>query len=834
VVLCAVFFVVSCTFSQEKGTAETPGKLSRDFKYWRGREETTPGPFLCVKPAAANVKVVCDRWPDTTDLRQFGLDAIRLSKAETPTEKCLAVFRWLRRVMINSSAPYEPYAWDGCWDDYFKWLHVYGCHYCSGMGRSLEMYWRALGYPGSKVYTGHTVADVYYKDEDGAGRWHHFDVNRGRYMLDRSGKRLLSPEDLTVDSGFSRIGSQHRYQAAWSKHRAELALRRGEKIERIWGNWGKLYQRLLWPDRRIKGKSLEWWCKQSELGPYDRAHGNGRWTYSPDTSSENWRDGCAEAPVNMAEHRLMPVKPGIAAEAVWHFRTPYIVSDAEVDLDFFRKSEKDRIRLLLSVDDGTTYKPVWECPEEKTGKNKMTVNICKTFEVSKKKKPPMDFNSPFGRYRFRVKLELNASGTAENCRVDSITFRTVVQQNKFALPQLQPGKNSITVTGDLDKDDALRVTYVWDDPEGKGRKNVTVIEKTPYTYEIIAAGKKWEDCVCASLIVEAIPSTGKGNRTEVKEKPSRIHTLPPLPPVHKTCGSWPLSKRGVPVKLPPLSEVLKRLNTKTSYSKLRDVVVPQLIEYADPKTWDAALGFIKACTELPRKKHGRLMKCKKGVFVALYAMEKDKAKFRKFMREFIKDPDMSWGCESVVATIAQLNGWTEFVPYLAGLLEEGKGSRVSILKAFIKMGDERTAEAVKKCLAVKSTAVLPYAAVAAGRTGDRSLIPRLRELMRWELRLIENFRPAKIAAVVGLGMLKDTESIPEIKKFLKHTPHEAWRAKAARSLAYMGEKSSIPALKAALSVEPAEWVRDAIKESIEILETGRIVHPLLGGKDWIY
>jgi len=820
-----VFIVILllCTVSFLSGDpAEV--KLSRGFKYWRGEFEESPGPFLCIEPAVKDVTVVCDRWPDCSDLRQFGLDAIRLSGAETETEKCLAVFRWLRRVILNSDAPYEQFAWDHCWDDYFKFLNVYGTHYCSGMGRSLEMFWRALGYPGAKVYTGHTLADLYFIDYDDVGRWHHFDVNRGRYMFDRSGKRLLSTDDLTLDTNFNRSGAVHRYQGAWSRHRVELSLRAGERLERIWGVDGPLYQKLIWPEKKNKGRSVYNWFKQSELGPYKPTHGTGRWTYSPDFSDPAWIKHLAKPPVNMtvSDHTLIPTTAGTPAALAYHFRTPYIVSNAEVDLIFVRKTGADSIRLYLSVDNGKTWKPVWKCPEDTVGKNKLTAHICKKF--SRKDEVPMDFNSPFGRYSFRVKLELIADKNPMDCRVENITFRTDVQQNKFALPQLQPGRNNITVRGKLAKNAALKITYVWDDPKGRGRRNVTVIEKTPHTYEIIAAGRKWEDCVCRSLIVEALSADGKGNRTVVKETPSTIHALPPLPSVHETCGHWSLSKRVKPVKLRPLEEVLKQLGVNTGYRTLMSDVIPQLIEHADPSAWKPVKEFLYT--------YKGKSKARKAALIALYTMDPERTRIKGILRDFAGNPDLCSGCDANSAIMIKANRWTEFVPFLVDLLKTGKGWAPPIMKAFAVVGDERTASVVKPCLNSSKTRILNSAALAAGRTGDRSLIPRLRKLMRKKLRRIENRLPSKINAVVSLGRLKDTESIPEIRKFLAYVPRELWRAKAARALAYMGDKSSIPAIRAALAVEPVEWVRDAMKESIEMLEQGRIVIPRLGGEAW--
>jgi len=802
--------------------AETGGPvLSRNYKYWRGEREVTPGPFLCTEPAVKNVTIVCDRWPDTSDMRQFGLDALRLSNAKTESDKCLAIFRWVRRVYLNGGSPYEPFAPGPDhirWDGYFKWLHCYGTHHCSGMSRAFEMHWRAMGYPASKLHSGHTQALGYYVGEDEKGRWAYFDVNRGGYMMDRSGKRLLGLDETCVDSPCGRAtGVMWRYQGRWSTHRSELSLRDGEKLMRLWGIDGPLYQRIIWPEAKFKGRSVYGWFKQAELGPYLPSHGTGRWTYEPDLKSGSWTKGLAVPLRNMAGSSLTPAATGKPATAEWHFRTPYIVAGAHVELDLVRKTTEDTIRLHLSLDNGATWDPLWECPNDKIGDQKLSVDICKKFDMTavmqRKAKPPAKLISPFGRYSFRVKLELIPDASPKNCRVDRIAFRTDVQQNKFALPQLQPGRNSITVRGNLAKGSALRVTYVWDDPKGKGRKNVTHIEKMPHTYEIIAAGKKWEDCVCKSILVEAVTATGKGNNTVIKEEPSEIHPTPPLPSVHTTCDAteWGITKRGIPPKMPPFEEVLGRLNMKTNRSKLQREVIPQLIEYADPRAVEPLKNFIRQC------ERGKYAKCQKLSLIALHASEPDREKFKAFLKSFIEDTKVKNFCEGTIAGMVRYNNWPEFIPYLINIVKTGKGgkySTIAALKTFAAMGDKRCGEAVAPLVRKGHTVAM----LAAGRTEDSSVIPVLRERVKKDPGYPNNTRPAHINAVVALGMLKDKESIPDIIRYLKDPYIEMWRGKAAMSLAYMGEKSAIPALQAALDVEPVEWVRKVMKDSIEILK----------------
>ena len=64
--------------------------MDRDLDHWRAPERT-PGGFLCEVPASNGVLVNNNRWPDGSDARHFGLDAVRLSKAKTDHEKALVI-----------------------------------------------------------------------------------------------------------------------------------------------------------------------------------------------------------------------------------------------------------------------------------------------------------------------------------------------------------------------------------------------------------------------------------------------------------------------------------------------------------------------------------------------------------------------------------------------------------------------------------------------------------------------------------------------------------------------------------------------------------------------
>ena len=420
---------------------------------------------------------------------------------------------------------------NGFVDQGLKVLNVYGAHWCDGQVRVVEAVWRALGYRAEKVVRGgHTIVGCYYADDDGASRWHALDVSHSGLLFDRSYRRLLSLDELSTAyyAGYYQwVFCPHN---DWDDHRMELSLRVGERLERLWGNLGSPYE-----DNIARGDTK---VPKGERGPYPFDYGNGRWTYTPDLTGKDWIAGLAKPPENMAAGELRPFRAGLAATAVWDFRTPYIISDARVKVRLRRKSAEDRIRLYLSVDEGKTEKVLWDCPADVTGDQEVSIAIGDKFTVTDRTAPPPQFYSPFGRYAYRLKLELLAPRDARDCQVEGISFETVVQHNYFALPQLQPGRNLITVRGELPAGKALKITYVWSDPLGEDRKNVTIVEHTPCTYEILAAGWRWQDCVCKSLVIEGVGNSGSGNRTLVKEAPSEVHPLPAGSPVAETATHW--------------------------------------------------------------------------------------------------------------------------------------------------------------------------------------------------------------------------------------------------------------------------------------------------------
>jgi HEAT repeat protein len=812
--LCAGLLVCSAAAA---GGGEALTEKTR--RYWRGAREVSPGRLTCSGAAAGEVVVVCDRWPDGSDLRRFGLDAVRLSGARTEQEKCLAVWRWVRRwtMYTDGNPPTEKVlrAKRGYIDDPLKQLNVYGAHWCDGLSRVVECVWRAMGGRATKLYRGgHTMVDVFYRDEDGVARWHLLDVSEGGFTFHSSGKRLIGPDEMSTDFYLWMSSWVHCPHLRMPAHRMELDLRPGEKLVRLWGNFGKPYQDNVRRDHQT--------VPDFERGPYPKVdYGNGRWTYAPDLGGDGWKRGLAGPPRGLAAKGLAPAAAGKPATCTWDFRTPYIVSEARVEMQLSRRRPGDTARLQLSLDGGESWKQVWELPAEVKGSGKVTAKVCPKYKVTGKARPPEGFHSPFGRYAYRLRLQLAAAEAPERFRVEKLRFVTEVQQNFYALPQLQPGKNRIDVRGRLAAGGALKVTYEWDDPAGKKRRNVTVLEKLPASYEIVAAGRKWKDVVCRSIALEAVAATGKGNRTTVREEPAAFAKLPAMAPAARTRHRWQRPDRE---KLSALAQLVRQTRDPATMKR----ALAGLIERRDPTGFDAAR---RVAFEVTPAARGRLKGVKELALVAMYVSDRKRA--RKALLEILSDEARSawkhdpqnpavrgghWAAgAAIIGYMAAESGWKEFGPGLVGALESPHcgGARVGLLRTLGRLGEKRAAPAVVKILGSKDRSkdldLAGVAARAAGPVGARKAIPRLKQLLNC------GYEPTIFAAAESLAELGEASQVETFRGWLRRSGDEDYRATGARVLGLLRDRESAPAIRAALEAESFPWVRAEMEAALKRL-----------------
>jgi len=807
---------------------------------------------------AVSVKVVNDRWVDTSSLRNFGESATRLMNARTNEEKAVAIWRFIQQCTgVTGTVPKEPAYGLSYIADPMKLLNVYGAHWCDGLSRIMIMTWRSMGYRAEKFYKwGHTLADCWWRDEDEVDRWHLFDVSQHWFVYDRSGTHIASADEIMLDyslisipsktpipdipSGFGLWSYVHAGHLNWPNHSMLLNFRPGESFTRLWGNIIRPYYNVFLGRNKI----IEEKARDFEHGPYPLTYGNGILIYKPDLSKSSFKKRLFREPKNLATteedgkspnlHPATPGKPGIA---IIRISSPYIISDAWISGKFVRNTRDDKIIISISIDGGKHWKEVYRA--DKTGIFSIEKHSITTKFNPDKNYPP-GLITPFGHYSYLLKIKMEAANEVSDCGIYDLSITTITQHNIFSLPQLWPGKNIITVTGEIAPDTSLRITYVWDDLMGKERRNVAIVESTPYRYEILTDGEKWEDVICKSITIEAIPRIGKGNFIEVKEKaPKVLNNITPMDafPTEKIIGSSrPKPLKTVEEYIEELQEAIPRHDKVKTRNALWGLMALGRSAY---KAKDVIINVIYK--DISDGFYNKIYACQ-----ALYQVAGDEAA-STLIKVLERDPQISWGdptgryndvtlwlhtCASAASILARISTpeAKNAADLIADFLDPEKATakigftpnddnvwrwgelRWAFIKALGKLGSPKHGVILRKILLSGDGDTSALAARALGEIGDVAAVPDLLHILEKHV-----YQPQGLYAIESLGKLGNATIAPKLYHYLNHSD-EDYRGFAAEALGKLGNKDAIPYLEALLERETFSWVKDACIKSISLLK----------------
>jgi HEAT repeat protein len=714
---------------------------------------------------ATDVKVVCDRWPDGSSLRRFALDAVRLSGARTEKEKALAVFRWMRRwtMFTNGKAPRE--RGRNVLDD-LKILHVYGAHWCDGRALCMENLWRSIGGRAWKLYVppGYTMALVHWKDDDGVERWHQMHCSRGWYVYDRAGKCVAHPDQIGADlslmlrpsrTGVPRSGHPPRpwnwiavSHRSFSRHDVTLDLRRGESYSRQWGNEGIPAFDNVSKDQYPDG----------EHGAYEVTYGNGRLISSIDP-------GGARA-------------VGARMELAWPVRAPHVLADAWLE---------GRFPKGLTARFSPDGKNDFALPGPRDGRLELGRKCTGAKKV-------------VGRYAYVLKLSWPAAAKPAG----SFRLVNVVQHNMFSLPQLWPGRNRIAVSGKLARGAALLVSYEWDDAGGKGKRSAVRVERAPFTYEIVAGGRRWADVRCRRLVVKCVSADGKGNRVVAREPEAKFSPLPAPKSMDAIVGAKP------PAPLKKTAEYLADLAAGGDAKVIE--ALDALMVLRDPKAAPALKAMIYSEADLPLDVRGRAMQ-------ALYRSLPAEKAFAILLPVVRRDEQVKWiaaqkgrgwkSLSSLVAHLAADAGYRKALPDLLAAYKRGVGiwNRMTYLRAFGKFKAKESVPLCIRSLRYHSD-VSASAAWALGEIGDASAAPHIVRAVegRMARRPHQMILYAWGAEALGKLGARSAEALKLLEKLLAHADEEV-RGAAADALGRVGASRHIALLNAAAAREAFPWVK---------------------------
>lgn len=797
-------------------------------------------PDISASNGVNGLKIGCNNWPDTSTLKDFGESSIKIVQAKSNEEKAIAIWRSIQHLTVATNViPKEPALGIDYVLDPLKLLNVYGGHWCDGLSRIMEMTWRSLGYRAQKLYKfGHTFADCYWKDNDGIERWHVFDLNQHWFVYDRTASHIATKDELALDHSLIYFPSRtpipsnpslmepsyvHAGHLRMESHSTGIDLRIGETMEQAWGNEGKPYYNLFGKEKR----------KDLKHGPYPVTYGNGRLVYEPDLSKRTYKQGLPQKPMNLScteedglKPALHPSKISEKGVAIFKVSLPYIVSDAWVKASIVRENLKDEIRFSFSVDDGHTWRTFWEAGKEIGAFNLDHLNFCESFDPDQKNLPKII--SPFGRYEYLVKIEMKAAGKIMSCGLESFSLVTVFQHNLFSLPMLWPGPNIITLTGDLDPNSMLRVTYVWDDVQSKERMHTVTIKTLPFQYEILAKGKKWEDVVCRSLKMEVLWKDERGEVESLHNKDLSNHGPSSIPlfsiySTDKLIGDYrPPALKDAPYYIKQIENGKEIGKALLALGALRDPRAKEALERVI--TQDRTHPFqnkVWACQALFQSV-GRM-----AAPMMLRILERDKS-------ITWHDPQNKWSQDAmwlhtagmaaaILAAIETFDGRERAADIIAETLTGKRtvtdprniwyGEEIcwGLIKSLGKLGSKKHIPLLKTYLKEDSDA-RTMAIQALGDIGDPSIVPDLLSILR-----DFKYSPNGLGSIAVLGKIGTKAIGPELYPFLSHWD-EDFRGVAAIALGKIGDSNSIPRLKEMIGRERFPWVVTAAQESLKILE----------------
>ncbi len=432
--------------------------------------------------------------------------------------------------------------------DVVEQMNVFGWALCGSQAAMNAAVLKAMGLHPRVIsidHGGHTIFEVEYD-----GQWHCLDTMTTYYVWSRTTPRyIVSMDQVKKDKslvlnavaegrtcpGFLLCGDTPTYFAngsdswtilkdpgdsptSWSMN---MNLRLGETLNRTWESWPHQHTTKSSTPPYHHEASRDWkdtvnlpyWepysltsAQSSELGismmPTYRRWANGTFVLAPDFTTAGYQAVLEPASTNLATVNDDGMTPdlhvaatGTPATAIFHIALPYLITDANIDGTFYRKTTSDINRIYVSSN-GTTWTTVWT--NDETGTTQLSQFNIQSLVTQK-----------FG---FWVKVELQAAGATTDAGVSNLVITTIYEHNKGGMAYLDKGLNHITVTFDNPAElqashNVLHVVYKWKEYDGHDwtidRLSEQYITGSPATFSIATGGDKVPRT--ESIVMEVIP-----------------------------------------------------------------------------------------------------------------------------------------------------------------------------------------------------------------------------------------------------------------------------------------------------------------------------------------
>jgi hypothetical protein len=195
---------------------------------------------------------------------------------------------------------------------------------------------------------------------------------------------------------------------------------------------------------------------------------NGRLVWHPDLAAPGLLDAFASARnarVDAAAKAIVPANPDEPAVLEWAVKCPYMLQGGRLEV-----ACEGKLSASVRAKDKGQFEPM---------------ELKAEGGVSRGELRPF-FAKAIGTRSYTLRLELSGQGA----RITALDLATVFQHNMYALPQLLPGKNEVTVAvGNPQalKDASFVVEYSWEE-NGKPRAEKREVDRSPLAFTIEVAG----------------------------------------------------------------------------------------------------------------------------------------------------------------------------------------------------------------------------------------------------------------------------------------------------------------------------------------------------------
>lgn len=502
-------------------------------------------------PVIDSPRVTCDRWPSFYDAKSWIQDVWRIESAQTPEQKALALYKWVRLQLHWGDQCFDGTGGKSVLEcDAIKKLNIFPYGEGSDLAGAAAALAQAGGLKAAEARVGqHSQLDVFYKDSDGQERWHRLDPLWGIVVYERTAARIATWQEIKADPAIAlrpsktalpwadRTADREQFAevAATAPERRiqpsvytmDKAFYAGESYLLSWDHIPGLAFHNSNPDARDLMTGWGTPRFQYAEGDFDKLafghelllphagvfrgdiqvrQSHGALLFMPLTN-ERFADSLYTSATNTAVggegKTLHPAKAGKPAELIYLVQTPYVIVDSSLSGDFLL-GEGGRAKVSIAradwrqrdgtldqvIPDKPQWKVVWESGNT-TGPRGMRL-LESDLHLR-------------GEYRFLVKVDMLAAKDPASIEVSSLIFTVRFQEGIMALPRLLPGTNVIHVSGGQIKPGyQLCVTYTWDDPEGTARTATRLTEHLPSDFEVKAAGTRPADVHTRGLILQAV------------------------------------------------------------------------------------------------------------------------------------------------------------------------------------------------------------------------------------------------------------------------------------------------------------------------------------------